>query len=87
VLGVALLIFGPKRLPYIGSSMGQGIKEFRKTMREPDEKKSEQELPAREQPAQIAAPKTPETVQASVQAAHDHDVSQAAAGTPEHDAS
>jgi hypothetical protein len=56
-------------------------------MREPDEKKSEQELPAREQPAQIAAPKTPETVQASVQAAHDHDVSQAAAGTPEHDAS
>ena len=35
VMVVALLIFGPKRLPEIGNSVGKTIKEFRKTMSEP----------------------------------------------------
>jgi len=30
VLLLALLVFGPKRLPEIGGSLGKGIKEFRK---------------------------------------------------------
>ena len=30
VLGMALLVFGPKRLPELGSSLGGGIREFRK---------------------------------------------------------
>lgn len=31
---VALLFFGPKRLPEMGSSIGKTIKEFQKSMRE-----------------------------------------------------
>jgi len=31
ILGLALLLFGAKRLPEIGSSLGNAIKEFRKT--------------------------------------------------------
>ena len=29
VLVIALLIFGPKRLPELGKSMGKGIREFK----------------------------------------------------------
>ncbi len=32
ILVVALLIFGPKRLPEIGSGLGKTIREFRKSM-------------------------------------------------------
>ena len=34
VLIVALLIFGPKRIPEIARSLGEGIREFKKSMRE-----------------------------------------------------
>jgi sec-independent protein translocase protein TatA len=34
VLVVALLIFGPKKLPEMGSAIGKSIKEFRKGMHE-----------------------------------------------------
>ena len=34
VLVVALLIFGPKRIPEIAKSLGEGIREFKKSMRE-----------------------------------------------------
>lgn len=30
ILAIALIIFGPSKLPQIGRSMGQAIKEFRK---------------------------------------------------------
>ena len=30
ILAIALVIFGPSKLPQIGRSMGQAIKEFRK---------------------------------------------------------
>lgn len=29
MLGIAVLIFGPKKLPQIGRSLGKGIREFR----------------------------------------------------------
>jgi sec-independent protein translocase protein TatA len=29
VLGIALIVFGPKRLPELGRSLGKGIREFR----------------------------------------------------------
>lgn len=51
VLVVALLIFGPKKLPEMGSAIGKSIKEFRKGMNElsqPDSslpKKSELRAP------------------------------------------
>ena len=34
VLVVALLIFGPKRIPEIAKSLGEGIREFKKSMLE-----------------------------------------------------
>jgi sec-independent protein translocase protein TatA len=34
ILIVALLVFGPKRLPEMGASIGKSIKEFQKGMRE-----------------------------------------------------
>ena len=32
VLGIALIVFGPKRLPELGRSMGRGIREFRSSV-------------------------------------------------------
>jgi sec-independent protein translocase protein TatA len=32
VLVIALIIFGPKRLPELGNSLGRGIREFRSTI-------------------------------------------------------
>jgi len=32
VLIIALVVFGPKRLPELGSSLGRGIREFRDTV-------------------------------------------------------
>ncbi len=34
ILVIALLLFGPKRLPEIGAGIGKTIKEFRKSMNE-----------------------------------------------------
>ncbi|GAC1453399.1 MAG: hypothetical protein PVSMB1_01920 [Gemmatimonadaceae bacterium] len=34
VLAVALLVFGPKRIPEIAASMGKGIREFKKQIGE-----------------------------------------------------
>lgn len=34
VIAVVLLIFGPGKLPEFGRSLGQGIKEFKKAMKE-----------------------------------------------------
>ena len=33
ILAVALLIFGPRRLPTLGRSLGSGLREFRDGMR------------------------------------------------------
>src|SRR5215471_4523757 len=50
VLAVALLIFGPKKLPEMGSAIGKSIKEFRKGMNEltapKDEPAEENQVPA-----------------------------------------
>ena len=34
ILGIALLIFGPRKLPELGSALGRTFKEFRKGMKE-----------------------------------------------------
>ncbi|MCE5200695.1 twin-arginine translocase TatA/TatE family subunit [bacterium] len=34
ILALALLLFGPKKLPEIGKSLGQGLRELRKASRE-----------------------------------------------------
>jgi sec-independent protein translocase protein TatA len=42
VLIIALVVFGPKRLPELGKSMGNGIREFRSTISgKDDEPKAE----------------------------------------------
>jgi sec-independent protein translocase protein TatA len=50
VLVVALLIFGPKKLPEMGSAIGKAITEFRKGMSEltapKDQHEEENKLPA-----------------------------------------
>jgi sec-independent protein translocase protein TatA len=34
ILVVALLVFGPKKLPELGKGIGEGIKNFKESMRE-----------------------------------------------------
>lgn len=36
VLAIALIIFGPKRLPEMGSSIGKGIREFKSSINSDD---------------------------------------------------
>jgi sec-independent protein translocase protein TatA len=47
VLIIALVVFGPKRLPELGKSMGRGIREFRSTISGGDnDSKPELDAPA-----------------------------------------
>jgi sec-independent protein translocase protein TatA len=48
VLIIALVVFGPKRLPELGKSMGRGIREFRSTIsgKDDDDPKAELDAPA-----------------------------------------
>lgn len=45
ILVIALLIFGPKKLPEMGSAIGKSIKEFRKGMSELTNGKDKEEEP------------------------------------------
>ena len=54
IMVIALLVFGAKRLPEIGSSMGKGIREFKRSMREVtndiDAPAPRRDLPRNDQP-------------------------------------
>ena len=41
ILVIVLIIFGPGKLPELGSSIGKAIKGFKKSMAEPGEKSGE----------------------------------------------
>ena len=59
ILIVALLVFGPKRLPEIGRSLGKGMREFKESISGHDEKA---ELPPRtgdESPPPSPPPSSP----------------------------
>jgi sec-independent protein translocase protein TatA len=56
VVVVALLIFGPKRLPMLGRALGHGLREFKEGIT--GESKSEEERPALT-PAAAAEPVAP----------------------------
>ena len=62
VLIIVLIIFGPKRLPELGQSMGRGIREFKSSLSgekdkdSPEEKRRELEA---SQQAQVAQPQPP----------------------------
>jgi TatA/E family protein of Tat protein translocase len=60
VLIIALIVFGPKRLPELGNSLGRGIREFRSSVS--GEKHDEADAPAVEaSPATPSAEKPHET--------------------------
>ncbi|MHB1361978.1 MAG: Sec-independent protein translocase subunit TatA/TatB [Thermoleophilia bacterium] len=46
ILIVVLIIFGPKRLPEIGKSLGRGIKEFKKATTDVQDKLSDEDASA-----------------------------------------
>ena len=46
VLIIALVIFGPKRLPELGRSMGKGIREFRSSIGGKDDDEEPPSAPA-----------------------------------------
>ena len=49
VLIIALVVFGPKRLPHLGRSLGQGMREFKQSISgAPDEDALEPAGPATE---------------------------------------
>jgi sec-independent protein translocase protein TatA len=59
VLIVALIVFGPKRLPELGKSLGKGIQEFRGTI---SGEKTEVAVPAAIESTPVAvAPTSPVT--------------------------
>jgi len=39
IFGIALLVFGPKKLPELGKGLGDGIRGFKSAMKEKDEEK------------------------------------------------
>ena len=43
VLFIALLVFGPKKLPELGKGLGDGIRSFKASMREKDDSAPEVE--------------------------------------------
>jgi len=46
ILIIVLIVFGPKRLPEIGKSLGKGIKEFKKATTDMQEKLSDEDASA-----------------------------------------
>jgi sec-independent protein translocase protein TatA len=51
VLGIALLIFGPKRLPELGRSLGRGAREFKQSISGEKDEKDQPELESGEDSA------------------------------------
>lgn len=41
ILGIAVLVFGPKRLPEIGRGLGESIRGFKDAMNEPHDNDSD----------------------------------------------
>jgi len=70
VLVVALLIFGPKRLPMLGRSLGQGLREFKDSItgdsKDADADEKPALTPATPAEPAAAAPAMPERESADV---------------------
>jgi sec-independent protein translocase protein TatA len=59
ILLVALLLFGPKKLPELGRSLGQSIREFKRGAQEIREE-LEKSVEVKEEPKSTQAPKAEE---------------------------
>ncbi len=53
ILALALLFFGPSKLPQLGASLGQAIKGFKKGVSELDEPAEQTKLPAQQSESQV----------------------------------
>jgi sec-independent protein translocase protein TatA len=38
ILGIALLVFGPKKIPELGKGLGEGIRGFKSALQQADDK-------------------------------------------------
>jgi sec-independent protein translocase protein TatA len=61
VLTLALIIFGPKRLPEIGSSLGKGIRDFRQSVSHLEGDGAEHPAPVAADPPEISGPRERES--------------------------
>ena len=67
VLVIALIIFGPKRLPELGRSLGRGIREFRSSISGNDDDEDEKpEIESGERPGEPVHERSGEPVQGEV---------------------
>jgi sec-independent protein translocase protein TatA len=55
LLLVALLVFGPKRLPEMGRSLGKGLREFKESISGKDDDERPELPPAREEEEPVTA--------------------------------
>jgi sec-independent protein translocase protein TatA len=65
ILVIALLIFGPKKLPQLGDALGKAIRNFKKGAETPDDAPPAKETPASELPGHAqgtTAPASQQTV-------------------------
>jgi sec-independent protein translocase protein TatA len=62
VLVIALIVFGPKRLPELGKSLGRGIHEFRGTV---SGERADEETPELASETAVPAPAPAERVEAA----------------------
>ena len=69
VLIIALIVFGPKRLPELGSSLGRGIREFRNTVT--GEKSDEDDEPEVKAIRDTTPPAAPAEQPAEPEVVHD----------------
>jgi sec-independent protein translocase protein TatA len=49
---IALLIFGPKKLPDLGSGLGKAIRDFKGAMREPEKPEQQEKKEEKKEEAQ-----------------------------------
>ena len=45
ILGIALLMFGPKKLPELGKGIGEGIRGFKSAMKEGEDPSNKASVP------------------------------------------
>jgi sec-independent protein translocase protein TatA len=62
VLIIALVIFGPKRLPELGRSMGRGLREFKSSVTGEKDKDEDQKPAELEEPSKAEEPVEGEVV-------------------------
>ena len=67
ILGIALLIFGPKNLPKLGKSLGQTVKNVREGLESDEEAAKLDEAAAQEAPAPAATAAVAEPVVEAVE--------------------